>query len=114
MPATIKINDRLTVQVPGTTAKEIIQGISFWNTMPKVCGACKSPDVTPNARTAKGFLFMEMLCLKCHHTLKISEGKETHEPFIRWDAKWESPQQRRDSEAPAAGKLEDEPDADWF
>ena len=114
MPCTIKLTERITIQVTGNTPKEIIQGASFWlNDYPKACGNCKSADIVPKHRFNKPYHFYEVQCRACHHSVKISEAKETNEFFVRWDAKWESPQQRRDSEAPAAGKLEDEPDAAW-
>lgn len=93
MPCTIKLNDRFTVTVTGNSPKELIQGASFWlNDFPCQCGNCKSKNILPRHRKAKGFDFFEVRCSDCKHTVKISEAKEDHSFFIRWDAKWEAPQ----------------------
>lgn len=113
MPASIKLTERITIQITGNTPKEIIQAGSFWlNDYPKACGNCSSTDISPRHRKAKGFDFFEVKCGKCHHSVKISEAKEDHSFFIRWDAKWQSTQEAK-SDTGGSGKLEDEPDADW-
>ena len=114
MPASIKLTDKFTVTVTGNTPKEIIQGASFWlNDFPKQCGNCQSTDIAPRHRRTKGFDFYEARCAKCHHSVKISETKEDHSFFIRWDAKWLSPQQAYAESSGSSQPSSSDPDAAW-
>lgn len=40
------------------------------------CGACRSQNVRPHHRKAKGYDFYEMLCLECNSRLSFGQKKE--------------------------------------
>jgi len=80
-------NKQLSFEGDGSP-KEIIKNLSFWGTLPSLCGMCQSDDISLFHKAPGGHDYYGLKCCKCGSELNFGQHKVGDGFFLKSDAVW--------------------------
>ena len=74
---TIRLNwGRYAISAMGETDADVVQQISLWGELPKVCPQCNQESLTLKHRHWEGFDYYSIQCLDCWIEMKLGQKRD--------------------------------------
>ncbi len=73
----------LIVEDEADSTTDFFKKVTFYHSLPQICGNCGGTSIVFDHRIAQGFQFYEIKCRDCNHALRFGQYKKGAELFAK-------------------------------